>query len=1114
MCLSSTSLENDNPNLHVSQGKVNDKTCTVMRDPGSVISVVASCFVQSNQMMDEYVNMQLINGFKCHHRVAKVKVNTPYYCGVLEACMINSPPFGLIIGNNVRDSLCPNVEVCKPDKPALAVTRSQTKSQANPSSRKLVISDVGEIVTDPKMEELQKEDPSIQELFKLAESKEERTRGKQTSKFILSKNLLYRLVSTHKGDQVYSTKQLVVPAGYRRLIFNLAHAAPLAGHQGKSKTLRRIQAHFFWPSMADEVNRWTGSCDICQKTTDKGRVKPAPIVPLPVIGEPFQRCAIDLVGPIIPASSDGHRYMLVLTDFATKWPEAIPLKSITTQAVAEALLSIFTRLGVPKEILSDRGSQFTGDMMKEVYRLMAVKGIHTTPYHPQCNGACERLNGVLKKMLKRLSAEQPKLWPKYINPLLFAYREVEHSSTGYSPFYLMYGRDVRGPLHILKETLEGRAVDNVEVRTAYQYVLELRERISQTLSLAQTELKNAGVKAASYYNKKSKLRSLKSGDKILLLLPTNDNKLLAQWQGPFEVVEKLSDLNFKVKVRGQHKVFHINMLKKYHVDRPACTFTKNMKSTTVTALIDPYLSAKCESRGQLLQEIPRFYETRSQPACAVVSANEELGQLSLLDELRQNYGDVVIADTLNHKQVQLCRDVCKNYSQVFTDSPRPAKVEPYKIQLTETTPVRSKAYSIPHKLLGKVKEEIHAMENAGYIEPSTSPYASPIVVVNKPDKSLRICGDFRKVNAHIKFDAEPMADQHDIFSRLSTSRYFSKMDLAKGFYQLKIDQESRAYTAIVTPLGLKQFTVVPFGLSISPAAFNRTIRKILQGMPQVEIFVDDILIHTQTWDEHVSVLEEVLARFKKHGVSVKPSKCELGAQGVDFLGHYVGQGIQRPQEKTLEKVHNFVPPETKKGMQSFLGLCNYYSEFIPGYTQIAQPLIATTCKKAPKTIVWDKNLQNSFLKMKEALNKHRVLKLPDVGKPFILQTDASGVGIGAALLQIFEEGEKPKPIAFWSRKLKSAETRYATIEKECLAIIEGVKKFHSYLYGATFTLETDHQPLSYLKTYAADGKNGRLTRWTLFLQDYNFNIRYIRGKDNVLADFLSRMPETSGTSQE
>ena len=739
---------------------------------------------------------------------------------------------------------------------------------------------------------------------------------------------------------------------------------------------------------------------------------------------------------------------------------------------------------------------------------MAVKGIHTTPYHPQCNGACERLNGVLKKMLKRLSSEQPKLWPKYINPLLFAYREVEHSSTGYSPFFLMYGREVRGPLHILKETLEGKPVDSVEVRTSYQYVLELRERISQTLSVAKTELQKAGLKSASQFNKKSKLRALVAGDKCLLLLPTSDNKLLAQWQGPFDVIEKVNEINYKIKVGGQHKVFHINMLKKYNVDLPACSCNiKPVKSSTITALIDPFLSAKCEGRCQLLEEIPRYYETQSHPACAVISANQEPGQLSLLDDLQQNYNDVIIAETLNPTQTQLCRDVCERNMQVFTDSPRPAEVEPYRIQMTDTTPVRTKAYNIPHKLLGKVKDEIHAMEKAGYIEPSNSPYASPIVVVNKPDKSIRICGDFRKVNAHIQFDAEPMADQHDIFSRLSKSRYFSKMDLAKGFYQLKLDRESRAYTAIVTPLGLKQFTVVPFGLSISPAAFNRTIRRILQDVPQVEIFMDDILIHTQTWEEHASILEEVLARFKRHGVSVKPSKCELGAQGVDFLGHYIGQGIQRPQEKTLAKVHNFIMLDTKKGMQSFLGLCNYYSEFIPGYTQIAQPLIATTCKKAPKKILWDQSLQDSFLKMKEALNKHRVLKLPDVAKPFILQTDASGVGIGAALLQIFKEGEKPKPIAFWSRKLKPAETRYATIEKECLAIIEGVKKFHSYLYGATFTLETDHQPLSYLKTYAADGKNGRLTRWTLFLQDYNFNIAYIRGKDNILADYLSRMPE-------
>ena len=1105
-----------NNKLHLAKGQVNGKDCTVMRDPGSVVSIVANYLVQTEQKLDKFVDLQLVNGFKCRHRVANINVSSPYYDGVLEACVMDSPPFDLIIGNVNGDDLCPKAMVSdtmtsNTNNTALAVTRAQSRDrQVSQSGKRLVISDVGEILADPKMEILQKEDPSLQRLFKLADAREERTRGNKTSKFILSRGLLYRQVVTRNGDrQVKSTKQLVVPAVYKPIVFKLAHAAPLAGHQGKSKTLNRVQNHFFWPSMTEEINRWTASCDVCQKTTDKGRVKPAPLVNLPIMGEPFQRCAIDLVGPIVPASSDGYRYMLVLTDFATKWPEAIPLKSITTHAVAEALLNIFTRVGVPKEILSDRGSQFTGDMMKEVYRLMAVRGLYTTPYHPQCNGACERLNGVLKKMLKRLCAEQPKLWPKFINPLLFAYREAEHRATGFSPFFLMYGRNVRGPLHILKESLEGDVPRDEETRTAYQYVLELQERISQTLKLANDELKKAGIKSAKYCNRKSKLRDLKPGDKCLLLLPNSENKLIAQWQGPYDITGKKSDVVFTINVKGQNKNFHINMLKKYFEYFPTCGVNTGLTSSkqnyllyNMSELIRENLSEIVVGRRKLLEVVPQFYGAK-RLACAVIPANQEPGQMIMLDKTLHE--DVKIGKELSPHQRRKVMGVLKKYEEVFTDCPRPAKVEPCRIQITDRTPVRSKPYGIPHKLLDRVKKEVADMEMAGYLEPSTSPYASPIVVVRKPDSSIRICGDFRKINAHIQFDAEPMADQRDIFSRLSKSYFFSKMDLAKGFYQLPLDEESKPYTAVATPLGLKQFTVVPFGLSISPAVFNRTIRRILHGIAHVEIFVDDLLIHTQSWEEHLRVVQQVLLRFKSYGISVKPSKCELGARSVEFLGHYIGHGIQKPQPRTVEKIENFTFPETKKGMQSFLGLCNYYSEFIPGYTLLAQPLIATICKKAPKKIVWTQDLQQSFLAMKQALNQHSVLYLPDVDKPFILQTDASGTGIGVALLQKREDGESPKPIAFWSRKLTPAETRYATIERECLAIIEGVKKFHSYLYGSTFDIETDHQPLSYLRTYSATNKNGRLTRWSLFLQDYSFNITYIKGGNNILADKLSRM---------
>ena len=1083
--------------MFLSPGKLNNIPVTCLRDPGATISIAKQNYVSPSQLTDRYISLKLINGYICRHRLALIEVDTDYFKGELEACVMPNPVYDLILGNNVPDSLNPKVALASQQERVLAVTRNQKarSSEVAGSRRKLRIDDVGEMLRNPRLQELQTEDSSLNNCFEHARTGQEKRQGSFVSSFLVKDNLLFRKVCRKDHPQQVAF-QLAVPQEYRQMIFKLGHSSPLSGHTGKAKTLGRIMKQFYWPNIYRDVTLWTASCDVCQRTTDKGRIATAPIQPLPVIGEPFQRCAIDLIGPIIPASAGGYKYALVLTDFATKWPEAVPLRSISTEAVATALLGIFTRLGVPKEILSDRGTQFTSAMMTEVYRLMSIKGLTTTPYHPQSNGACERLNGVLKKMLKRLCIEQPQQWHKFINPLLFAYREVEHKGTGFSPFYLMYGRDVRGPMQILRESLEGKVPQDEETQTAYKYVLELQERLQQTYSIAQEELRKAGISSADYIGKKARLRKLEEGDQVLLLLPTSSNKLLAHWQGPYEVRKKVSDLNYIISVDGKEKMYHINMLKVYQ--------TQNFQNSA-NSLQE---AEKDRGRRDLLGLVEQSFD--SQVTGAAIQENEEPGQLQVLaTRQEESFRDVVIAAELSPSQGSSLSSLCEKYASIFTDKPPKAKVEPYKIIRTDNNPVRSRPYSIPHRLKDKVEAEVRSMERDGYLEPAESPYSSPMVVVRKPDGSIRICGDYRKLNAHIQFDAEPMADQHDIFSRLSNSRVFSKMDLAKGFYQLPLDRESRPLTAMATPLGLKQYTVVPFGLSISPAVFNRTLRRILKSVSGVEIFMDDILVHSPTWEEHVETLRKVFEVFHEYRISVKPSKCELGSTGVEFLGHFIGEGVQKPQERTLEKIRKFAIPATKREVQSLLGLCNYYSEFIKDYTYLAQPLIELTKKNMPEKVVWCKRLDDAFRALKDALCAGPILQLPDVTKPFILQTDASSSGIGAVLMQEID-GFK-RPVLFWSRKLKAAEINYATVEKECLAVVEGIRKFKTYLYGDKFILETDHQPLSFLKNYSSsgNGKNGRLVRWALFLQDYKFVVKYIPGSENSTADYLSR----EGTSR-
>ena len=223
----------------------------------------------------------------------------------------------------------------------------------------------------------------------------------------------------------------------------VAHDSILGGHLGIKKTKDHIQTNFYWPGMQGDVTSFCRSCDVCQKTTAKGSVPRVPLGDMPLIDMPFRRVAVDLVGSISPPSEKGHRHILILIDYATRYLEAVPLKNIETETVSKALLDMYSHQEIPEEVLSDLGMQFISKCMEEVSRLLCKKRLTTMPYHPICNGLVECFNGTLKKMLRRLCDEQPRQWHRFVNSLLFAYREAPQETTGFSPFELLYGRTVR-----------------------------------------------------------------------------------------------------------------------------------------------------------------------------------------------------------------------------------------------------------------------------------------------------------------------------------------------------------------------------------------------------------------------------------------------------------------------------------------------------------------------------------------------------------------------------------------------------------------------------------------------------------------------------------------------
>nr|XP_054761218.1 uncharacterized protein LOC129267596 [Lytechinus pictus] len=465
--------------MPVTDGIVNSQTVSVLRDTGCTCVVIRKKLVKKDQMTGKYKLCILIDGTVRWYPTATIHIDCPFFVGTVVALCVRAPLFDVIVGNiqNVLPPDAPNPNWGMPtsgnvvtdnalSEVGMAVeTRSQVKAAERKQAPLKVMSPIPE-VSPQDIQEAQLADPTLKKARELAETEDGSKEGK-INYFFFQDGLLHRVFqpsSVVNGNQVV---QLVVPKPYRKVVMKLAHEGIMGGHQGVKKTSDKIMLSFFWPGLQAEVSRFCQSCDICQRTISKGRVPRVPLGKMPIIDVPFKRIAVDLIGPIQPITSRKNRYILTVVDCATRYPEAVALPNIETTTVAEALVQIFSRVGVPQEILSDQGTQFTSDLMKDIGKLLSIKQMMTTPYHPACNGLVERFNGTLKKILRRTCSDRPSDWDRYLAPILFAYREAPQASMGFSPFELLYGRTVRGPLMILKELWTGKQ-QNEELKSTYQ----------------------------------------------------------------------------------------------------------------------------------------------------------------------------------------------------------------------------------------------------------------------------------------------------------------------------------------------------------------------------------------------------------------------------------------------------------------------------------------------------------------------------------------------------------------------------------------------------------------------------------------------------------------------
>jgi hypothetical protein len=403
--------------------------------------------------------------------------------------------------------------------------------------------------------------------------------------------------------------------------------------------------------------------------------------------------------------------------------------------------------------------------------------------------------------------------------------------------------------------------------------------------------------------------------------------------------------------------------------------------------------------------------------------------------------------------------------------------------------------------LVELKKQIDELLEKGYIRPSTSPWAAPVLFVEKKDGTKRMCIDYRALNEVTIKNKYPLPRIEDLFDQLRGASVFSKIDLRSGYHQLKIRPSDIPKTAFITKYGLYEYTVMSFGLTNALAFFMYLMNSVFMDYlgKFVVVFIDDILIYSQSEEEHVEHLKMVLRRLREHQLYAKLSKYEFWIHEVLFLGHIINQDGLAVDPKKVADILNWKAPKDVRGIKSFIRMAGYYRRFIEGFSKISRPMIALLAKKVE--FKWTQKCQEAFEELKEKLTTTPVLVLPDVHKPFSVYCDASYTGLGCVLMQ---EG---RVVAYSSRQLKIHERNYPTHDLELATVVHALKTWRHYLYGQKCDIYTDHKSLKYIFTQSE--LNMRQRRWLELIKDYELEIHYHPGKANVVADALSRKSQVN-----
>ena len=582
------------------------------------------------------------------------------------------------------------------------------------------------------------------------------------------------------------------------------------------------------------------------------------------------------------------------------------------------------------------------NIFKQVVTELGIKHYTSSAYHPESQGALERFHQTLKNMMRKYCTENKKDWDEGIHLLLFASRESVQDSLGYSPFELIFGHTVRGPLKLLKEQF----MSEDKPRDLLTYVCTFKDRLQNACEIANNNLKQTQKDMKSRYDKNTKVRVFKPGDKVLIFLPIQGRSLNARYQGPYEIESCHSPLNYLVKTPDRRKskqLCHVNMIKMYHSRVPDGTD----KQVHNVSLVD-----NTSDNDNTLDGTEIGHDVRLKNTEILAKIEEKMRHLDTMqkDELSQ---------------------LITEYSDLFPDVHTKTTAVYHDVEIGDALPIKQHPYRVNPLKLDAMREEINYMLENDIIEPSNSDFSSPSMLVSKPDGTYRFVTNFKAVNAITNCDSYPIPRIEDCIDKIGQTKYVSKFDLLKGFWQVPLTERAKRVSAFATPDGLYQYRVMPFGMRNSPATFQRLINRVISGLTGCEAYIDDLVLHIDSWNSLMQVHRALFDRLRAARLTVNLAKSEFCQATVQYLGYVVGQGQIKPVTAKIDAILRYPAPRDKKSLMRFLGTIGYYRRFCVNLSSLINPLTNLLGKNVK--FIWSKECSEAFERVKRLLMTSPVL---------------------------------------------------------------------------------------------------------------------------------------------